>query len=133
MLWETLRVPQKDLPVRPISMGSQTVIVEVASAPKEIARGLMYRESIHSDQGMLFVFEQVKSQCFWMKNTSIPLTAAFITEGGVIQHLADMEPKSLQLHCSPGDVKAVVEMSQGWFRDAGVLVGSRVVMPADFR
>lgn len=75
---------------------------------------------------MLFVFEQASVQCFWMKNTLLPLTAAFVAEDGTIVNLADMKPQTLDSHCSTKPVRFVLEMNQGWFAKRGIQAGARL-------
>jgi uncharacterized membrane protein (UPF0127 family) len=107
------------------------VQAEVASTPAERAQGLMGRKSLAPNHGMLFVFESMERQCFWMKNTPLPLTIAFIAEDGSILNTADMEPFSETPHCSVAPVRFALEMEQGWFRNRGVLVGDKVLgLPA---
>lgn len=86
----------------------------------------MWRQSLPSNEGMLFIFEQPAVQCFWMQNTFIPLTAAFVSDNGTIVNLADMQPLSTQPHCSAAPVRYVLEMQQGWFAQRGLQVGSRL-------
>ena len=81
------------------------------------------------NEGMLFVFEQPAEQCFWMKNTLLPLTAAFVADDGTIVNLADMQAGSLDSHCSAGPVRYVLEMHQGWFDKRGIKAGARLAGP----
>ena len=99
---------------------------EIASTPGERARGLMGRKSLAPNHGMLFVFESAERQCFWMKNTPLSLTIAFIADDGTIANTADMQPFSETPHCSEAPVRYALEMEQGWFRQRGVLTGDRV-------
>jgi uncharacterized membrane protein (UPF0127 family) len=75
---------------------------------------------------MLFVFEHPSKQCFWMKNTKIPLTAAFVLDDGRIANLADMRPNTTESHCSAKPVRFVLEMNQGWFAKRGIKEGAKV-------
>lgn len=106
--------------------GTAVLSVEVARTAADIRRGLMHRESMPQDAGMLFVFSEAKTQCFWMKNTSIPLTAAFLDQGGRILNLVDMEPHTGHAHCSEGPALYVVEAHRGWFRARGINRGDRM-------
>lgn len=72
---------------------------------------------------MLFVFDRPEPQCFWMKNTPLPLTIAFIADDGRIVNFADMQPFSEQPHCSAAPVRFALEMEQGWFKRRGLLAG----------
>lgn len=106
------------------------VTAEVARTPAERARGLMGRQSLALNHGMLFVFEQADTQCFWMRNTPLPLTIAFINNEGKIVNIADMQPLSDDSHCSSQPVRYALEMEQGWFKKRGVLVGDVVAGPS---
>ena len=75
---------------------------------------------------MLFVFAQPRQQCFWMKNTLLPLTAAFVADDGTIVNLADMKPQSTDSHCSTKPVRYVLEMNQGWFAQRGIRAGAKL-------
>lgn len=77
-------------------------------------------------EGMLFVFEQAAVQCFWMRNTPSPLTAAFLADDGTIVNLADMTPFSEDSHCSAKPVRFVLEMNQGWFAQRGIKAGAKL-------
>jgi uncharacterized protein len=109
------------------------VTAEIAQTPQERAKGLMGRESLPPNHGMLFVFEAPQQQCFWMRNTPLPLTIAFIDAQGKITGFADMAPFSDQTHCSTVPVPYALEMEQGWFKKRGVLVGDSVTLPASVR
>jgi uncharacterized membrane protein (UPF0127 family) len=102
------------------------VTAEVARTPADRARGLMGRKSLPPNSGMLFVFEEVERQCFWMRNTPLPLTIAFIDDAGAIVNFADMEPFSDEPHCSAKPVRFALEMERGWFKQRGVLIGDRI-------
>ncbi len=77
-------------------------------------------------EGMLFVFAQPSVQCFWMKNTLLPLSAAFLDDDGTIVNIADMKPQSLDSHCSGRPVRYVLEMNQGWFAKRAIKPGSKL-------
>lgn len=102
------------------------VTAEVARTPAERARGLMGRQSLPVNHGMLFIFEEPERQCFWMRNTPLPLTIAFIADDGAIVNFADMEPLSEEPHCSAKPVRFALEMERGWFKKRGVLIGDRI-------
>ena len=97
-----------------------------AADGEQRAIGLMHRSSMATNQGMLFVFEAAGVQCFWMKNTLIPLTAAFVADDGTIVNLEDMKPQTTEPHCSLKPVRYVLEMNQGWFGKKGIKAGSRL-------
>ena len=75
----------------------------------------MFRRAMEPNDGMLFVFEQPGKQCFWMKNTLIPLSVAFIADDGSVVNIEDMQPQTLDDHCSAKPVRYVLEMNKGWF------------------
>ena len=102
---------------------------QVASTPEQRAIGLMFRQDMPAHEGMIFVFEEPASQCFWMKNTLLPLTAAFVADDGTIVNLADMKPQTLDSHCSTQPVRFVLEMNQGWFAKRGLRAGARLSGP----
>lgn len=118
--------PQMDLPRTTLKAGMHLIQAQVASTPQQRATGLMYRQEMPGNEGMLFVFEKPAIQCFWMKNTLIPLTAAFVADDGTIVNLADMQPQTLDSHCSGKPVRYVLEMNQGWFAKRGIQAGSRL-------
>jgi uncharacterized protein len=118
--------PQMDLPRTTLKAGMHLIQAQVASTPQQRATGLMYRQEMPGNEGMLFIFEKPAIQCFWMKNTLIPLTAAFVADDGTIVNLADMQPQTLDSHCSGKPVRYVLEMNQGWFAKRGIQAGSRL-------
>lgn len=118
--------PQTHLPRVELTAGMHRIEAQVATAPQERQIGLMFRRDMPQHEGMLFVFEQPATQCFWMKNTQLPLTAAFMAEDGTIVNLADMQPMSEDSHCSARPVRYVLEMNQGWFTRRGLKAGSRL-------
>jgi uncharacterized membrane protein (UPF0127 family) len=118
--------PQRGLPTTEIRLGMFLIQAMVASSPQQREIGLMHRRDLGSHEGMLFVFERAGVQCFWMKNTLIPLTAAFIADDGRIVNMADMEPLSLASHCSAEPVRYVLEMNQGWFAQKRVQRGAQL-------
>jgi len=121
--------PQVDLPRTTLQAGMHLIQAQVASTPQQRAIGLMHRADMPANEGMLFVFEQPAVQCFWMKNTLLPLTAAFVQDDGTVVNLADMQPQSLDSHCSASPVRYVLEMHQGWFAKRGIQSGFRLSGP----
>ncbi|MCB5362885.1 DUF192 domain-containing protein [Pusillimonas sp. CC-YST705] len=99
--------------------------VELATTPQSRAQGLMYRERMPPDHGMLFVFES-DAGCFWMRNTLLPLSIAFIDAQGVITRIAHMQPLSDAEHCPTQPSPYALEMHQGWFERQGISPGDRV-------
>lgn len=118
--------PQLDLPRIDLAAGMHRIDAQVAATPQSRTVGLMFRRDMAANEGMLFVFEQPATQCFWMKNTLLPLTAAFVADDGTIVNLADMQPQSLDSHCSARPVRYVLEMHQGWFAKRGLKAGTRL-------
>ena len=117
--------PQK-LPAITLNAGIHNIRAEVAQTPEERATGLMFRQTMPAQDGMLFVFEQPATQCFWMKNTLLPLSVAFVADDGTIVNLDDMKPQTLDSHCSTKPVRFVLEMNQGWFAKRGLKAGTKL-------
>ncbi len=113
----------------PISINGKKIRVEVVRAEAEKEKGLMFRDHLGPDEGMLFVSEAEEMLSFWMKNTRIPLSIAFIDKKGMIVDIQDMEPFSLEGHVSRFPAKYALEMNRGWFQRNGVRVGSTVKIP----
>jgi uncharacterized protein len=107
--------------------GTPRLQLELAVTPEQRQRGLMFRESMPADQGMLFVFEQLNSTGFWMVNTLIPLTVAYLAGDGTIQDLVDMAPlapgESPKIYAASKPYQSALEVNQGWFANHGVNVG----------
>ena len=109
-----------------LQIGSAELKAEVADDGEERAMGLMYRDRLAADQGMLFVYPELEERNFWMKNTRIPLSIAFIADDGTIVNIADMAPQQTTLTPSLKPVRYALEVNRGWFRDHGVKEGDRV-------
>ena len=118
--------PQRDLPRVRLSAGMHQIDAQTALTPGQRATGLMWRKEMPQHEGMLFVFDRPTIQCFWMQNTYLPLSAAFIEDDGTIVNIADMKPLALDSHCSGKPVRFVLEMNQGWFAKKGVKPGTRL-------
>jgi uncharacterized protein len=121
--------PQTQLPRVTLAAGMHQIDAQVAGRPIERQIGLMHRKSMPAHEGMIFVFERPAMQCFWMKNTLIPLTAAFVDSDGTIVNLADMQPQTTQTHCSSKPVRFVLEMNQGWFAKRHISAGYKLKGP----
>lgn len=102
------------------------VTVEVADEPGERERGLMGKDSLPEDTGMLFVYGEESTRSFWMRNTRIPLSIAFLDQRGRVVDIQRMEPESDSLYTSRRPAMYALEMPRGWFRERGVAVGDRV-------
>ncbi len=120
---------QTGLPRTHLTAGFHQIEVQIASTPPQQATGLMHRTEMPQYEGMLFVFPEPKQQCFWMKNTLIPLTAAFVADDGTVVNLEDMQPQTTQSHCSAKPVRFVLEVNQGWFAKKGLKAGTRLAGP----
>ncbi|WP_255592933.1 DUF192 domain-containing protein [Bordetella sp. BOR01] len=118
--------PQRGLPITELSAGIHIIRAEVASTDDTRRVGLMHRQSLPDNQGMLFVFETPDLQCFWMRNTPLPLSIAFIADDGTIVNIADMAPQTDDAHCSARPVRYALEMAQGWFASHGIQAGNRI-------
>jgi uncharacterized membrane protein (UPF0127 family) len=121
--------PQMTLPRTQLTIGMYRLDVQVARAQQELETGLMYRRQMPDYEGMLFVFAQPGVQCFWMKNTRIPLTAAFLADDGRIVNLEDMAPMTEDNHCSKEPVRYVLEVNQGWFAQRRLQAGAKLSGP----
>jgi len=124
---------ERGLPRTTLQAGMYLIRAEVAGDVESRARGLMFRERLGQNEGMLFVFEQPSTQCFWMRNTLVPLTIAFLADDGRIVNTADMEPKSEASHCSSEGVRYALEMERGWFAKRGLNRGDRISAPSYFK
>jgi uncharacterized membrane protein (UPF0127 family) len=118
--------PQMNLQRITLTAGIHQIDTQVALTNEQRAVGLMYRNEMPQNEGMLFVFEQATVQCFWMKNTRLPLTAAFVADDGTIVNLENMKPQTTESHCSHKPVRYVLEMNQGWFVKKGIKPGSKL-------
>lgn len=117
---------QPTLPMVALQAGIHLVKAEVADDERKRAIGLMFRESLAPNHGMLFVFREKAGHCFWMRNTLIPLSIAYIDERGRIATIVDMEPLDERPHPSGAPVRFGLEMTQGWFRAHGIQPGAYV-------
>jgi uncharacterized protein len=117
---------QMNLPRVKLSAGMHQIDAQVAATPEQREVGLMFRKEMPQHEGMLFVFERPSVQCFWMMNTLLPLTAAFVADDGTIVTLADMKPLTTDSHCSDKPVRFVLEMNQGWFAKKGLKPGFKL-------
>jgi uncharacterized membrane protein (UPF0127 family) len=118
--------PQPPLPAIRLTAGIHVIQAEVASSIDERAAGLMFRKEMASNAGMLFRFEQPAVHCFWMQNTLLPLSIAFLADDGGVVNIADMTPQTTESHCAAKPVRYALEMKQGWFARRGIKPGSRL-------
>ena len=117
--------PQK-LPAIKLTAGIHVINAEMATTDGQREIGLMFRPAMAANDGMLFTFERPGQQCFWMKNTLIPLSAAFIADDGSIVNVEAMKPQTLDGHCSTQPVRFVLEMNEGWFAKRGIKPGAKL-------
>jgi uncharacterized protein len=109
-----------------LKFGSHALKVEVAENDAQRMKGLMLREKMGRNDGMLFIFEEPAYQSMWMKNTLIPLSVAFLDRNGVILNILDMQPQTLDTHTSAGPALYAVETNVGWFAQRGIKPGDSV-------
>ncbi|MBS1209353.1 MAG: hypothetical protein H6R19_1751 [Proteobacteria bacterium] len=109
-----------------LSIGMYRIQAEVAATQQARELGLMNRQTMPQQAGMLFVFEQAQPYCFWMKNTLLSLSIAFIDEAGQIVNLADMQPQTETNHCAVKPIRYALEMNRGWFKAKGIKAGATV-------
>ncbi len=117
---------QMNLARTQLSIGMFQIDAQIAQTSEQREIGLMNRPAMPQAEGMLFIFNEPSKQCFWMKNTLLPLTAAFIADDGTIVNLVDMEPQTLNSHCSIKPVRFVLEMNLGWFTKKGIKAGTKL-------
>ena len=120
---EKITAPLKSIPVK---IGSHPLKVEVADNDASRARGLMFRQAMGRNDGMLFVFSELGYHSMWMQNTYIPLSVAFIDEGGTILNIEDMAPKTQDTHSAAGPARYAIETNLGWFAEKKLKAGDKV-------
>ena len=126
--------PQTGLEVTTITFTNEDgdsidLTVEIADTPEARSTGLMHRESLGEDRGMLFLWPEETTTGFWMRNTLIPLSIAFISREGVVIDIQDMEPLDETLHYAPLPYLYAVELNRGWYEEKGIGVGDEVEVP----
>ncbi|MEW5889035.1 MAG: DUF192 domain-containing protein [Pseudomonadota bacterium] len=113
-------------PTIELNAGMYRIEAELAATGEARATGLMHRAALPAHRGMLFVFPDRRQHCMWMRNTLIPLSVAFLDDGGVIVNIEEMEPQTLDNHCAAKPVRYALEMNAGWFRKKGMAPGARI-------
>ena len=121
--------PQINLERVKLTSGMHRIDAQISATPEQRQTGLMFRKEMPQHEGMIFVFDQPAKQCFWMKNTLIPLSAAFVSDDGTIVNIEEMKPLALDTHCSALPVRYVLEMNKGWFSKKGIRAGSKLQGP----
>jgi uncharacterized membrane protein (UPF0127 family) len=120
-----------NLPVTHMRLGNKTFTLEIADKDEDRYRGLMYRDSMPADHGMIFVFPDVIERSFWMKNTRIPLDILYLGADGTVISIHQMQPYVLKGTPSGGAAKYAIELNAGAAADAGVHVGDRLDIPPE--
>jgi hypothetical protein len=118
-------VAQQKFGTAQIRVGNHPLKVEVAVTDPQRMQGLMFREKLGANDGMLFIFDEPAYQSMWMKNTLIPLSVAFLDGDGVILNILDMEPHTLTPNMSAGPARYAVETNRGWFAERKLKAGDR--------
>ncbi|WP_256081588.1 DUF192 domain-containing protein [Massilia sp. YIM B04103] len=118
----------QQFPTVTLSAGMNLIKAEVATTDPQRAQGLMFRETMAPNAGMVFVFDAPATQCMWMKNTLLPLSVAFIDAEGKIVNIEDMQPQTLDSHCSAKGVPVMyaLEMNLGWFKQKHIKPGTKI-------
>ena len=113
-------------PVISLTAGIHVIRAEVAATEAQRQQGLMFREKLGPNEGMVFLFDAPAGVCMWMKNTYVPLSVAFIDSEGKIINIEDMQPRSMQSHCTKRPALYALEMTQGWFKQKNIQPGSTI-------
>jgi uncharacterized protein len=117
----------------PLTIAGERLLVEVADTPESRQVGLMHRTELGERHGMLFVFDESAHRTFWMKDTHVPLSIAYIDERWTIREILDMEPLSLEPVPSRVPVRYALEVNRNTFERLGIRVGARVVISDELR
>ena len=112
------------LPTIELKTSIYRIQAELADTPKAREVGLMNRASMPTNSGMLFIFEQKAGHCFWMNNTKIPLSIAFIADDGKIVNIEEMQAETTNNHCPRANVRYALEMNKQWFSERVIVPGS---------
>ncbi len=112
-----------------LTIKGKKIRAEVARTEEEKSQGLMFRDKLAPDEGMLFIYEREDFLSFWMKNTPLPLAVAVLDQRGKIVDIQDMEPFNLRTHTSARPALFALEMNKGWFRKNGIKVGDVISFP----
>jgi uncharacterized protein len=117
-----------DAPLRTtqIRVGPHPLKVEIVETDPQREKGLMFREKLGRDEGMLFIYDEPAYHAMWMKNTLIPLSVAFVDASGVILNIEEMQPQTLDSHMAAGPASYSIEANKGWFAQKGVKPGDKV-------
>jgi len=119
--------PAKPLPVVTVKVAGHALRAEVVSTPEQRARGLMFREKLGRNDGMVFIFDEPGYHSMWMMNTLIPLSVAFLDAEGRILNIEDMQPRTLDSHGAQGPARYAIETNLGWFAERRIKAGDKVM------
>lgn len=114
------------LPVIPLNVGVYLIHAEVAATPAQREQGLMFRDKLGANDGMVFLFEAPSQVCMWMKNTLIPLSVAFIDSKGKIINIEEMQAQTTNSHCAKRAASYALEMNSGWFSHKHIVAGMTI-------
>ena len=121
------KIPQNKSELYDLNFSGVSIKVEVAALPEERELGLMFRNSLKENEGMLFVFKEGSGQRFWMKNTRIPLDIGYLSTSGVLLEVHKAKPYDLSgVPSRSQDIKFVLELNEGGYKDLGIKIGSRI-------
>jgi len=123
--WAAAQQPAR-FPVISLTAGMHVIRAEVAAREDQRRQGLMFREQMGQNEGMVFLFDAPAEVCMWMKNTLIPLSVAFLDERGAIVNIEDMQPQTTESHCAERPVRYALEMNQGWFSKRNIRPGMKI-------
>lgn len=126
LLFSTAGYAQQNqtFPVTSLNIGINLIKAEVATTPAQREQGLMFRDKLGPNEGMVFVFDGPETVCMWMKNTLIPLSVAFMDEHGAIINVEEMKAQTLDSHCAKKSATYALEMSTGWFKQKNIKAGT---------
>jgi uncharacterized membrane protein (UPF0127 family) len=126
-LFTALSVAAEPLPRMDLSAGIHRIDAEVAYTQSTRMQGLMNRDKMLDQQGMLFVFPEKARHCMWMRNTLLPLSVAFLDDAGRILNIEDMQPQTENNHCAAKPARFALEMNLGWFKRKGIAEGAAIL------
>ena len=117
---------QAELSLTRLTAGIHVITAEVAADDPSRMQGLMFRQGLLPNHGMLFIFDDRATHCMWMRNTLIPLSVAFIDDDGTIANIEEMAPRTDDSHCARHPVRYALEMAAGWYAQHGIRDGSKL-------
>jgi len=126
LLFASVAFADAALKTTTVRIGTHALKVEVAQSDPEREKGLMFREKLGRNDGMLFIFDDPGYHSMWMMNTYIPLSVAFVDRQGVILNIEDMEPRTTESHTAAGPAVYAIETNKGWFSERKIKPGEKV-------